>query len=78
MGCIPPAPRVCRVRCLATGIPEEWLPDLSNQANRTRLTGRLVFFPGRAKRDNSIEDQVQEETAGRASDGVHSAPAQIS
>ena len=69
MGCFTPVPRVCRVRCLATGIPEEWLPDLSNQANRTRLTGRLVFFPGRAKRDNSIEDRIEGKKARSVSKG---------
>ena len=63
MGCFTPVPRVCRVRCLATGIPDEWLPDRGNTANRTRLTGRLVFSPGRAKRDNSIEDRIEGEKA---------------
>jgi len=69
MGRFPPAPRVCRVRCLATGIPEEWLPDLSNQANRTRLTGRLVLLPGAAKRQHLIEDQMQGSKARSASKG---------
>ena len=69
MGCFTPVPRVCRVRCLATGIPEEWLPDRGNTANRTRLTGRLVFSSGDAARHHSIEDRMKEEKARSASKG---------
>ena len=69
MGCFTPVPRVCRVRCLATGIPEEWLPDRGNTANRTRLTGRLVLLPGAAARHYLIEDQTQGSKARSASKG---------
>ena len=69
MGCFTPVPRVCRVRCLVTGIPEEWLPDRGNTANRTRLTGRLVLLPGAAIRQHLIEDRMKEEEARSASKG---------
>ena len=69
MGCFTPVPRVCRVRCLATGIPEEWLPDRGNTANRTRLTGRLVLLPGAAIRLHLIEDRMKEEEVRSASKG---------
>ena len=69
MGCFTPVPRVCRVRCLATGIPEEWLPDRGNTANRTRLTGRLVLLPGAAIRQHLIEDRMKEEEVRSASKG---------
>lgn len=42
---------------------------MATWANRTRLTGRLVFSSGRARRDNSIEDRIEEEKARSASEG---------
>ena len=64
-----PAP-VVRVGCLrrlATGVPEEWSPRPCSRGHgpyRTRLTGRLTFFPRQVPRPRALASAPQRTSAG--------------
>ena len=49
MGCFWPVPRVCRVRVLARGLPEEWLHRRASAGQNPayRPSGQIVFKRGR-------------------------------
>ena len=44
MGRFQPAPRVCRARVLATGLPEEWLPNPENGGTEPGLQAVWSLF----------------------------------